>query len=120
MSIDSVRDDVFHDIFTTALEGGINYWAECSEYHWTSSGTLDLLGFYAVIHDTEDEEGKTYRIDRSVISKGYALAAGPKGKERLGWSTSRPPLIPSGDWDYDAGDADIIVQLGLFGEVWYG
>jgi hypothetical protein len=24
------------------------------------------------------------------------------------------------DWDYDAGDADVIVQLALFGEVIYG
>ena len=122
MSADSVRDQVFLDIFTTALEGGINYWAECSEYHWLiGNGTVeDYEGFFAIVNDVEDGEAKQYRIDRSVISKGYALATGPKGKERLGWSTERPPLIPSEDWDYDAGDADIIVQLGLFGEVWYG
>lgn len=112
------RDEMFLDIFTTALEGGINYWAECDEYHWIKGADEDYEGFYAVIYDFEDDS-KRYAVNRSVISKGYALAAGEKGKSYR-WSTSRPPLIPNIDWDYDAGDADAIVQLGLFGEVVYG
>ena len=118
------HDQLFHDIFTTALEGGINYWAECSEYHWHNGDGYDdedYEGFFAVIHDCEDDD-KTYTVNRAVISKGYALAAGEAGNKYC-WSVSRPPLVPTEDneWeDFDASDADIIVQLGLFGEVIYG
>lgn len=120
------RDQLFIDIFITAMEGGINYWAECSEYHWCDELAADhpddYDGFFAVVHDMESEPSKTYTINRSVISKGYALAAGEAGKKYC-WSVSRPPLVPTEDneWeDFDALDADTIVQLGLFGEVIYG
>lgn len=134
----STTDVVFHGIFTTALEGGINYWAYCSAYHWHNGGRLDdegyegykdyedYEGFYAIIEDSEDMpddpddyECKPIRIDRSVISKGYRLASGAEG-DSICWSTRKPPVVPSEDWDYDACDADCIVQLGLFGDVRYG
>lgn len=119
------RDQLMLDLFTTALEGGINYWADCSEYHWDNGHgdkvVEDYEGFFAVIHDCEDDD-KTYTVNRSVISKGYALAAGEVGKGYC-WSVSQPPLVPTerNEWeDFDAGDADTIVQLGLFGKVVYG
>lgn len=113
-------DEMFLDIFTTALEGGIGYWSECSEYHWLNGDDEDYRGFFAVIHDTEDE-GKTYRIDRAVIAKGYRLAT-TEWRDRISWSTGKPPLVitEDTDWDYDSFDADVIVQLGLFENVVYG
>lgn len=118
----SARDQLFIDIFTTALEGGINYWAECSEYHWCDEHyNEDYRGFFAVIHDVEADAEKEYRIDRAVIVKGYTLAVGDEGKN-VRWSTKRPPLVitEDTDWDFDANDADVIVQFGLFGKVVYG
>ena len=131
-------DQLLLDIFTTALEGGIGYWSSCQEYHWMLQGDYkglyhspvrpgvlaaepDYKGFYALIAEEDGDEQKPHTIDRSVIAKGYRLAT-TDWKHRIAWSTSDPPLVvgPDTDWDFDAGDADAIVQLGLFGEVVYG
>lgn len=130
------RDQYLLDIFTTAMEGGIGYWSQAHSYHhWLRQPedrndhdgyVEDHLGFYADIVDLEadDDEAEyapTMRIDRGVIIKGYNLAA-TTWRNKLGWSSEPPPLVITADtdWDYDAGDADLIVQLGLFGDVLYG
>lgn len=112
------QNEWLHMIFTTAIEGGINYWASVSEYHFENpDGEDDLVGFFATIHD-EENGGKTYRVDRKVIASGLQNAR----KAQINWSVERPPLFftEDSDWDFDAMDADVIVQLGLFGEVVYG
>lgn len=119
----TTRDQYMLDIFTTALEGGIGYWSVAKSYHWSKDGQDDHQGFRAEIVETDDDgdETGTHVIDRAVIVKGYGLAAG-KYRRLVNWSTEAPPLVITSDtdWDYDAGDADVIVQLGLFGEVIYG
>jgi hypothetical protein len=56
-----------------------------------------------------------------VINRGYTLAS-TTWRDRLSWSMSKPPfaIFDETDWDFDAFDADMIVQLGLFGDVLYG
>lgn len=116
-------DELLHGLFTTALEGGIGYWSAASSYHWSRGDDDDLLGFYADIEDMEDGDA-LYRISRNTMRRGYELAISANWCDRLNWSTESPPslLDTEGieDWDYDAGDADMIVQLGLFGDVRYG
>ena len=123
----SPRDQLLFDIFTTALEGGIGYWSQASAYHWQSTDDAgsyngdDVQGFYAVVR--EYDEDTDLRIDRAVVAKGYTLATSGTWLGRIAWSSSeKPPLVitTDTDWDFDAGDADVIVQLGLFGEVVYG
>jgi hypothetical protein len=125
----SALDQLLLDLFTTALEGGINYWSHCTTYHWSTSqddltlgvGLEDHQGFYADIIDADDE-ATDYRIDRKVLAKGYRLAT-TTWRDRLDWSSGeKPPLVvgPETDWDFDASDADMIVQLGLFEDVVYG
>lgn len=121
----STRDQYLLDIFTTAMEGGIGYWSQAHSYHWYFKDEIrgeDYLGFYADIMDVEDDDATTtMRIDRGVIIKGYNLGA-TEWRNKLRWSTEPPPLVITDDtdWDFDAGDADMIVQLGLFGDVLYG
>ncbi len=118
----SALDQLFFDIFVTALEGGIGYWSTCQHYHWSNADcTEDHKGFLAHISDSEDED-EEYTIDRNVVAKGYGLATSATWRSRINWSSSKPPVVvgPDTDWDYDAGDADVIVQLGLFGDVVYG
>lgn len=92
------RKKFLHYCFTTALEGGIGYWAEVSEYHWGSKkyastvcGTEmvdDLDGFYAILELAEGEWGvedayiteegevkpitetQALKVDREVIKRG--------------------------------------------------
>lgn len=122
------RDELLHVLFTTALEGGIGYWSVCERYHWSNddegrTGHMDedWFGFYAIITETEGNLLRA-RIDRSVMARGYSLATSTDWRSRLCWSSEPPPPVvtPYTDWDFDAGDADMIVQLGLFGDVVYG
>ncbi|GAB3868605.1 hypothetical protein GCM10028801_44830 [Nocardioides maradonensis] len=151
------RDQAYHSIFVTALEGGIGYWSRCRVYRWMKEGAdpngsvrelHDTLGFYAEIIDIETtaesydpkdhpamlgsaeavdgEEYAVFRIDREVIARGVRKFIA-KAKE--------VPWLPASyfgqaavclDWakwddlDIDADVADMIVQLGLFGEAIYG
>lgn len=140
------RKQFLHNVFVTALEGGIGYWSVAEEYHWGTDGGAkvvdDLDDFYAVILSSEDdwgveeayvaEEGKTQpitetqslRVDINVIERGSNMLvekvlSGEFKNEYLmqfvvAWSTN------SDDGDYDINGADLVVQLGLFGEVVYG
>lgn len=151
----TARDQYLLDIFTTALEGGIGYWSQCTDYHWCNDdGTEDLRGFYATIvvpaEDLTDEElayarergqgtaahyttwrgdlaeAYGFRIDRTVIARGWKLGATTPvvDGQTHHWQCGdgRPPLVITEDteWDYDACDADAIVQYGLFGKTIFG
>lgn len=119
------RKEFLHNIFTTAIEGGIGYWAACEAYHWSLPGADwpddgDLDGFFADIVDFEDNN-KKYIINRWVILNGLAkIRAGGVSINKTGLG-----IILTGDATNDAGDidaewADCIVQVGLFGKIIYG
>jgi hypothetical protein len=122
------QDKAYADVFTTALEGGIGYWSVCTRYLWSVDGTLDgqARDFIAVIVETGGEDAKDgdgspeYVIDRSVIARGIREA-----KKRGNWATYHARALNDltfGKWDdldYDADTADLIVQMGLFGEYRY-
>lgn len=131
-------DQFLHDLFTTAIEGGINYWAGVINYHhWINPGAPnselqdDLLGFYADIEDMEYGD-TAYHVNRRIIARGWRklnthtenpLGVSVRWRDRICWSSGgNPPLVwtEDCDWDYDAGDADVILQLGLFDDVVYG
>lgn len=124
-------DQLMLDLFTTALEGGIGYWSECSAYHWmigppsddvTRPSVSDFNDFYADIIEYEPDGDGRHRIDRRTMRRGYDLARGD-WRDKIRWSSGEPPpwvVHDDTDWDFDAGDADCIVQLGLFGQVVYG
>lgn len=92
------RKTFLHGVLTTAIEGGIQYWARVDSYHWRASGTENLSvtdprvndvdGFYATILSTElnledpDDNGwgiddlpSTLRIDLDVVERGTNLFA---------------------------------------------
>jgi hypothetical protein len=101
------------DILCTAFEGGINYW--CTK---------------KVVVVGDDYHGGDYASE--VVSRGGTLNIYDGEEERwhvLGIENMiegiRQWCIKYGSYaqlldDFDAGDADCIVQLALFGEVVYG
>ena len=97
------------DIFTTAMEGGVNYWAEVLDSSWDASSPLDFTG---LLLDLESE-GDTFDVDLDVMMTGLTFYGERFGVEKL-------VDILSEDWDFDAGDADTVVQLGIFGAVVFG
>lgn len=122
-----------HQIFITAIEGGIGDWSVVTSYRWQADDhSDDLLGFHADILETEeapdedeevDEEIARHRIDAQVVARGVvALATSAKGPFRdlcirllVGGDTTEDAL---GECDAEAADA--IVQTGLFGQLIYG
>lgn len=120
------RDQLLIDMFTTALEGGINYWSACIDYHWQNDdGEEDYAGFRATIIDECDDD-REYVIDRAVIIKGFKLAATKEVRDSVycyALTDSAYAYRYGGDrlddLDYDSTTADAIVQLGLFGDVIY-
>lgn len=126
----SDRDKAYFDVFVTAIEGGINYWAITKGYHWRydDEDTTDYDGYYAIISDEDepfDGEPQEWRITRATIAKGvtlfyeYAIERDNVGS----YQTMAAIALKKGKWDdldFDADTADVIVQLALFGEVVFG
>lgn len=118
------REEAYEDILVTAVEGGINYW--CSVVRWDGS---KAVGYE--IEASEDKPVKhtitvaTVRKGINILAKGGGYDA-PYGqpKETPQWWKDKWREAYEGcatlDWDYDAADADVIVQVGLYGEVVYG
>lgn len=147
------RKQFLHNMFVTALEGGIGYWSCAEEYHWGTDGGVkcvdDLDGFYAILSPEEGEWGveeafvaetgesqaitdtQSLRVDRTVIERGVNLLVDKvieaAKSEDANADFSRKYLrqfvvqwLTDGeDGDSDADVGDLIVQLGLFGEVVY-
>lgn len=119
------------NIFVTALEGGIGYWSVATKYKIWQQPVVkgqeveDLDGFFATINDIESgtTPGPEYRIDGAVIALGlerllagtvtFGTAPWDKGNQVMLWARMKAE-------DYDAGDADNVVQAGLFGDIVYG
>ncbi len=106
--------------FCTALEGGIGYWSLAENYYWLDDETdsPDETGFYSDIielgDDYDEKTGPKHHIDMGVMLRGFTLFA-----EKYPHWLWREGGVE--DWDgLDATAADVIVQLGLFGEVVYG
>lgn len=121
------RDEAVHGFFTTALEGGIGYWSQCSEYRW-SDGTPEhnpVNEFRAVVTDVEDGEDTEYVIDAAVVRRGlrrlhqHFIDLGAKANPYHRQAVTDFTFGNYDDLDYDADTADLVVQLGLFGEVRY-
>lgn len=118
------RKQFLADIFTTAIEGGIDYWAAVSKYYWQKDGKADLDGFYAVVSDAEDEDAipEDSRIDIEVIARGLNKICNDPSVKMAGCVRS---IIQEADRENDASNidaegADCIVQVGLLGELVFG
>lgn len=124
------RKQFLTDVLTTAVEGGINYWAAVSGYRWDvplgearvdvweSEEADDDFG----THWPSDYVPKHVTID--TIAHGIAVLteqrkdAQPGSYWRSGFLAANRTNGDEGD--YDAGIADDILQAGIFGEVVYG
>lgn len=118
------------DVLTTAVEGGIGYWSQVDGYHWfspTLSGGTGEPGpngcanaYVELLYPYGHEEFKPQRLTVATIQIGLnkidrdidARLIAPNERRRLlaAWWTYEAG-------DIDAGDADVIVQIGLLGSI---
>ncbi len=90
--------DIEFDVFVTAIEGGINYWAQVQEYKHHEPGVpesgkaidrVPLDEWYADIIDTvveadgdSDPMPERHRITRKTIQDGFKVLAGETDQYR--------------------------------------
>lgn len=115
MAKSEAREEWLRDLLITAVEGGINYWASVSDYR-PDEGSV-------TVHDEED--GDTYSVTTDTIATAVGkFMRGENGCqfiESAGDGQFKLSNRTNGeDGDYDAGDADCILQIACFGEVVYG
>ena len=110
-----VEDQFLADILSTAVEGGINYWAQVVVYKWTEGPEHTKAEILEV-----DSSNAHFTIGLDVIAEGIQRVLGNDhsvSKETVGY-------VLAGVREQDAGEidsiaADVIVQFGLFDELRY-
>ena len=123
------RTQTYRSILTTAVEGGICYWASVETYNPDMcDDTLDLgpKCSATIVEDEDGAESKT--LDTATIRKAMSkLSKGggyrPDGTAPEWWTKKWRKAYKEcadGSWDFDASDADVVVQVAVFGEVVYG
>lgn len=101
-----LTEPMVQDLFVTACEGGINYWASVSDY--------DFVKITATIFDIEDEA--EYAVTAETIIDGV-LQVALRTSEDDNYLRLMQEIQHT---TYDAIGADIVLQMGIFGELIYG
>lgn len=108
------RDKLLHDVFLVGVADGIRQWATV----WsTVEGLRHRHLFEARITDI-DRRAST--VNRTTMVRGM-LAAAFTWRDRIPWSTELPPTIFDDyqGWEFNAFDADCVIQLGIYGDLPY-
>lgn len=120
-STTAITDKGVKDLLACALEGGSNYWYNIEKVFRTHLDTKDPDVYDAIVdgqgvlvgllNEDEDVNGKTqWVLNREAVARGLQVLA-----------NDRPELFAKiALEDYDADDADVFLQLTLFGELIYG
>ena len=116
------RTQFLADILSTALEGGINYWATVDTIERVDAPE-DILGWRydtARILDHQDgsDFGTMHTIDLDTVAHGLTLMADDTNPRFDALRTADRTNGERGD--FDAGDADATIQLGLYEHIIYG
>lgn len=114
----TLNEDMVDQILVTAFDGsygGSNYWADLLELKKESHpyGRSDM---WSEVLIQEREDGEKHKVDKERLARGLKLYI-EKGMISEGHLAD---TIQSVATDFDANDADVIVQLAVFGEVTYG
>jgi len=119
----NITDQNIDDIICTAFEGGINYWCRCAnvadaDWHGAeyASDVVSRGGTLFVIDD-EDPKRELLLTKEKMIASIPIVFQRVMDKRGAGRRSSLEEWL---DGEYDAGDADMIIQQALFGEIIYG
>jgi hypothetical protein len=121
------RKEFLTNVLVTAVEGGINYWADIEEYRIDEipdpvfPGLTKWVGGSVKVRDFEGTGGKWHTVTLDTIARGIRVVTTPDfnlNRQMKSW-------IRDGNAENDSGDidcwcADAIVQAAVLGEVVYG
>jgi len=112
------RIEFLKDVLSTAIEGGIDYWAVLWDYD-CDKGTATIQVWNS---DNENGvEGEKFYLTIDSVARGLKLLVEvgdvpAEIKKNVGLADK----TNGDDGDYDSIDADCIVQMAVFGKVIYG
>ena len=118
-----VRVDFLSSIIVTAVEGGIQYWADVKDYIWDDDDDHNLTHASVTIRSNEGDDtlSEWTPVMMSTVELGVNRIKG--GELRINHEFRK--IVALADIDSHAGEidseiADCIVQAGLFGKLVYG
>jgi hypothetical protein len=109
-----LTDEIISDILSTAFEGGITYWTQTpvkvDEWPEGAKHASDVVAKHVPVYirNEDDEKWEKLTLPNLLNSIRWYLTTYNKSSE----------FFISGE--FDAGDADLIVQHALFGDIVYG
>lgn len=109
------------DIMTTAIEGGSSYWMNDDEVCQNIQIIRDYLNVTEIQCET-DHDGKGWisqKITHTQIRKALNDMIYDKKLSEY-WRKWAAKFMFDKDMDYDAGDADVVVQYAMFKEIVFG
>lgn len=114
------REEFLDDIIITAIEGGIGYWSVCHSYKWENQPEVT-----AVIQEFDEWDnepiGDKITVNRDLIRKGLKeIIAGESNCHPNGVKVIAGATATNDGGEIDADLADVIVQVGCFGNIVYG
>lgn len=113
---------VLNDIMTTAIEGGSAYWMNDDDICRKVIIKRESDGTVVEIKCETDVDGKgwvEHMLTHTIIRKALTEM---KDDVKLGerWNKLAGKMLFDKDTDYDAGDADSIVQYAMFKDIVLG
>lgn len=137
------RETLLADVIIHAVEGGIDYWARAKNYRWwmdvlgaSHPGEPDALGpsphggdnarVTIVEYGDEGEPLGELELTPVMVAGVFKRLArwqrgeGPEANVSEVWRDHVLAQYRANDHDFDARDADMLVQLAVLGEVRYG
>ena len=98
------------DLFITACEGGVNYWCNINDYDYKNTTATYNIS----TPDSPDDIVKQGTIsDKTIV-------AGIKALQDMNSSFSQGALQDIINEDFDAETCDVVLQLGIFGDIIFG
>lgn len=130
----TLTQDLIDNITVSAIEGGIGYWGCITDVDTSQMSEEDRY-----LYENRNQlykEGKNYMCLSTIISRGGVITLEDNEDEETTWRLDLDAIIRGCELyvkghdhgltpdftfeDIDADHADVIVQLGLMGEVVYG
>lgn len=126
--------DFLTHVITTAVEGGINYWASVTGYHWyfpnldggtARPGPGGSANAYVTVHeDNAEGQGRSFIIGLNGIQHALRRITTRPVEHMSEQRRERIRRAFGGHEDartaFDAFDAEEVVQVACFGKVLYG
>ena len=117
------RVDFLASMLVTAVEGGVNYWAEVRNYRWAfaEDGSGRLVSASVELRDAEADGVEWMPVTLDTVERGIDRIK--KGGVSLARSLMAAILLgdlnPEYAGDIDSEAADCIIQVGLLGDIIY-